>query len=88
MNSVQALVRNMRTCRPDAKGETVAVLLHGKSTDVGHRGGLFRSSDETSVMEVERRGKPVWFCKDGQPGAGRNRPYETNLIKGWTGRAV
>ena len=26
------------------------------STDAEHRGGLLRSSDEASVMEVERRG--------------------------------
>ncbi len=27
-----------------------------ESTDVEHRGGLLRSSDEASVMEGERRG--------------------------------
>ena len=28
----------------------------GESTKAGHRGGATRSSDEVSVMEVERRG--------------------------------
>jgi RNA-directed DNA polymerase len=27
-----------------------------ESTDAGHRGGATRSSDEVSVMEMERRG--------------------------------
>ena len=56
MNSEQALVWNMRTCRPDAKGETDVAMPHRKSTDAGHRGGSARSSDEISVMEMERRG--------------------------------
>ena len=29
------------------------------STDARHRGGLVRSSDEASVMDVERRGQIV-----------------------------
>lgn len=40
MNSEQALVWSMRTCRPDVKGESAVVKLHTKSTDAGHRGGL------------------------------------------------
>jgi len=32
-----------------------------KSTDAGHRGGTTRSSEETSVMEVEQRGCIVLF---------------------------
>ena len=28
----------------------------GESTDAGHRGGITRSSDEVSVMGMERRG--------------------------------
>ena len=56
MNSEQALVRNMRTCRPDVKGETDVGSPPSKSTDAGHRGGSARSSDEISVMEMERRG--------------------------------
>lgn len=37
MNSEQALIRNMRTCRPDVKGEPVW-YQHRKSTNAGHRG--------------------------------------------------
>lgn len=77
MNSEQALMWNMRTCRPDAKGETVAAPSHGKSTDAGHRGGLSRSSDETSVMGAEQRGKPVQLNQEGQPDNGRNRIDKT-----------
>ena len=77
MNSEQALVRNMRTCRPDVKGESDAVKPHVKSTDAGHRGGLSRSSDEAPVMGVERRGWPVQSNKGGQPRGGRSRTHET-----------
>ena len=56
MNSEQALVRNMRTCRPDVKGEADVENPQSKSTDAGHRGGSARSSDEISVMGMERRG--------------------------------
>jgi len=55
MNSDQALVRNMRTCRPDVKGEAKLGNLQSESTNAEHRGGLSRSSDEASVMEVEQR---------------------------------
>ncbi len=57
VNLNQALVWNVGTCRPDAKGETQMGGLHkGESTDAGHRGGPTRSSVEVSVMEMERRG--------------------------------
>ncbi len=43
----QASVRNVGTCRPDAKGRTqVGGPCKGACTDVGHRGGATRSSDE------------------------------------------
>jgi len=32
-----------------------------ESTDAGYRGGTARSSGETSVMEVERRGCVIQF---------------------------
>ena len=52
-----ARARNVGTCRPDVKG---AIQAGGpredRSTDAGHRGGAARSSDEGSVMELERRG--------------------------------
>ena len=41
---VQASVRNVGTCRPDAKGEAQAESLReGESTDAGHRDGGARS---------------------------------------------
>ena len=53
---IQALVRNVGTCRPDDKGETQVRGPHeGESTDAGHRGGAVRSREEGSVMELDRR---------------------------------
>lgn len=77
MNSEQALVRNMRTCRPDVKGEAKLGNLQSESTNAGHRGGLSRSSDEASVMEVERRGWPVQSNDEGQPPGGRSHHHQT-----------
>ena len=37
------------------------------STDAGRVGGLARSSDETPVMGVERRGQTIVICSSGQP---------------------
>jgi hypothetical protein len=31
-----------------------------ESTDAGYRGGATRSSEEGSVMDLERRGCPIW----------------------------
>jgi|SaaInl8_135m_RNA_FD_contig_31_285488_length_653_multi_41_in_0_out_0_2 hypothetical protein len=56
MNSKQALIWNMRTCRSDAKGEAQVEIPRGESTDAEHRDGLARSSVEVSVMEMEPRG--------------------------------
>jgi len=57
---IQALVRNVGTCRPDAKGEAQADSLRkGESTDAGHRGGGVRSRVEGSVMELDRRSAVV-----------------------------
>ena len=54
---IQALVWNVGTCRPDAKGETQMGGPHkGESTDAGHRGGAVCSRGEGSVMELDRRG--------------------------------
>jgi len=49
-------VWNVGTCRSNAKGEIQVETPQDESTDAEHRGGLPRSSDEASVMEVERRG--------------------------------
>jgi len=35
--------------------------LKDESTDAEHRGGAACISEESSVMEVERRGCTVWF---------------------------
>ena len=57
---VQASVRNVGTCRPDAKGEAQAdSLREGESTDAGHRDGDVRSRAEGSVMGLDRRGVVV-----------------------------
>jgi len=53
---VQASVRNVGTCRPDAKEEAQAdSLREGESTDAGHRDGDVRSRDEGPVMGLDRR---------------------------------
>ena len=53
MNSRQALIKNVRTCRSDVKGDAQVLIARGKSTNAEHRGGPLCSSDEASVMEVE-----------------------------------
>jgi len=53
----QALVRNVRTCRSDAKGEVSSGQnREDKSTDAEHRDGAARIRDKGSVMELDRRG--------------------------------
>ncbi len=57
VNLDQALLRNRRTCRPDAKeddrlGSPREVL----STNAGHRGRTTRSRVEGAVMALDRRG--------------------------------
>jgi hypothetical protein len=44
-----------------------------KSTKAEHRGGVARSREEGSVMELERRGGLVRWDGDGQPDTGRNQ---------------
>lgn len=64
----QASVRNLGTCRPDAKGEIQAEgLRKDESTDAGHRGGDVRSRVEGPVMGLDRRGVIVWLCAAGNP---------------------
>lgn len=56
----QALVRNVRTCRFDVKGEAQVDSIHkSQSTDAKHRGGVARSRVEGFVMELDRRGGVV-----------------------------
>ncbi len=57
---IQAWVRNVGTCRPDAKGAAQAGSPRKRlSTEAGHRGGVARSRAERSVMELDRRGGVV-----------------------------
>lgn len=57
MNLIQALVRNLGTCRADVKGAIQVGSPHKNlSTEAAHRGGSACSSEEVSVMEMERRG--------------------------------
>ena len=64
MNLSLALVWNVGTCRPGVKGETQVGGPHeSESTDTGHRDGPTHSSEEVSVMEMERRGWIIWpYC--------------------------
>jgi hypothetical protein len=65
---IQALVRNVGTCRPDAKGEAQADrICKGESTDAGHRGGVVRNRDKGPVMGLDRRGGVVRLCCAGNP---------------------
>ena len=65
---IQALVRNVGTCRPDAKGEAQADSLRkGQSTDAGHRDGVVRSRVEGPVMGLDRRDGVVQLCYVGNP---------------------
>ena len=60
----------------DAKGKgTSGSNCEAESTDAPERGGLPRSSDEASVMLVERRGQAIaiWL---GSTGVGSNRHQE------------
>ena len=71
MNSEQALVRNVRTCRSDVKGDIQVVNTHKDlSTNAEHRGGLLRSSVEISVIEMERRQWLVQLNSYDQPFVG------------------
>ena len=61
-------MRNAGTSRFDAKGEAQVEDLHKReSTNAKHWGGMTRSSDEETVMVVERRGRVVRYCLNDQP---------------------
>ena len=74
MSLAWALVWNVGTCRPVLAGgqwsgcglrsfvgreSSKRLIREGLSTDAGHRGGPTRSSDEGSVMGLERRGRVI-----------------------------
>jgi hypothetical protein len=56
MSLIQALMRNVGTYWLNVKERGVADFGNSASTDVSQRGGATRSSDEGTVMVVERRG--------------------------------
>ena len=94
---ILASIRNVRTCRSDVKGAGQAGgPCKTLSTEAEHRGGVARSSEEGSVMGLERRGGLVQWESDGQPVIGRNcrdlttgsmvcpgreEPYETRVSR-------
>ena len=60
VSPIQAVVRNVRTCRSDVKGEAQVDSIHeSQSTEAEYRGGVARSRVEGSVMELDRRGDVV-----------------------------
>ena len=60
VNLDQALTRNRRTCRPDAKGDGRAGHpCEAQRTDAGHGGRTARSRDEGAVMALDRRGRGI-----------------------------
>ena len=65
---IQALVRNVGTCRPDAKEEAQADSIRkSERTEAGHRGGVVRSREESSAMGLDRRDGVVWLYSVGNP---------------------
>src|SRR3954452_24065408 len=67
---ILASMRNARTCRSDVTGAGQAGSPC-MSTEAEHRGGVARSREEGSVMELERR--VVRWDGDGQPDTGTNQ---------------
>ena len=68
MTLIQALVRNVGTCRPDVKGEVQADSIRkDESTDAGHRGGVARSRVEGPVMGLDQRGDVIQLCPADNP---------------------
>ena len=57
--SVQALARNVRTCRLDAKVMTQVGLPGEDRADARHRGRVVRSRVEGAVMVLDRRGGDI-----------------------------
>lgn len=55
MISIQALTWNVGTCRCNDKGKSQMDKTIRMNTNVQHRGGIFRSSDEVFVTNMERR---------------------------------
>ena len=68
VNRDQALVRNVRTCRSNAKGASRAGdPRETLSTDEEHRDRTARSREEGAVTVLDRRGCGVSALAGGQP---------------------
>ena len=88
--AIRALIWNVGTCRDTVKGacqagNTCKIL----STNVFHRGGPDRSSEEVSVMGMERRVWPMTLKLIAQPerGGGKLRKWSSRKTVN-IGRAV
>jgi len=58
----------VRTYDSDVKGKPQTTRSReGDNTDAEYRGGTSRSSEEVSVMEMERRGCIIQLSEIGQP---------------------
>lgn len=57
---IQALVRNVGNCALMRREKPKQSDCEGESTEAKHSDGLTRSSEEVSVMEMERRSQIVW----------------------------
>jgi len=66
VTQMQAWMRNLGTCRLDAKGATRVPTHEGLSTDARHRDGVVRSSADAAVMAAERRHGLIRLDCEGQ----------------------
>jgi len=57
---IQALERNVGNCVLMIREKLKQNHCESESTEAKHSDGLTRSSDEVSVMEMERRSQIVW----------------------------
>lgn len=64
---IQAFARNMRTYSPLLREKSKGTHHKDESTDVEHRDGGIRSSDETTVMVAEQRDSVIATLIIGQP---------------------
>ncbi len=67
MSLIQALIRNMGTCSAMTREKTNCDIAVRMNTDALARGGVARSSVESSVMGLERRCGAVGVVVIGQP---------------------
>ena len=67
MNLIQAFIWNVGTCRADVKRKMQVGSHKCESSDAAHRGGAICSSEEHSVMELERRDCVVQLWSSEQP---------------------